>query len=631
VLGVVIVVAAGHLLWMEWAIAMGRRFADAPGGITVGALVVAAIYGLALAVLARWRKGRSPGVGGWLTLFLGAALTARYYSPRYLAPRAITAAHVSPSLVTYLRELTAAQEQFRLRRGTYAESIDSLRAWVQSPRGSRTTLVASADRGWSAEATLDGIKCSMWVRDSTLESRSTAEGVVSCDKREQYLPHQVSTWRPDRECAAPQPRAALLRIARSPWLQHRGNARRSGVTRGDSVPRHWTARVCGDLRTGVAAADNQVFVGAHGTGELAALSIIDGMEHFRLRTPNWIHHDPVVIGDLVIVSFGNSEMVDPDGRIVGSPPSGLVTYDRATGFERWRRYTHGSVMTTPVVFDSIVAAVTGGSEAVAWHIRNGAELWRSRLSGVSPMGNPLLLDTLMLVGVEAAGICALDVRTGKRLYCRRVARRGHGAGHASVSGDGNMVVMLYDKHLSFRTLLGALRDGHWSLFAAHLFGAPIVGGAGEKADAPVGEHALVALRASDGQELWRAPLGVGRLKLVGHYIGAPVLADSSVYAISPIRGNVTAADARSGQVRWSVDIGAVRGSPLVVQGVVIAATRAPSYMVLDAVTGQRLCEQVLPGPTERAGPVISGVTGILTLRSGLVIARPISEWIACRA
>ena len=80
------------------------------------------------------------------------ALTVRFHLAAYLhrpqwAGQPRFAALESPKLVTFLQNLSAAQEQFRLRSGRYSNSVDSLREWAVQPPGSIVKLGGGC--GWA--------------------------------------------------------------------------------------------------------------------------------------------------------------------------------------------------------------------------------------------------------------------------------------------------------------------------------------------------------------------------------------------------------------------------------------------------------------------------------------------------
>jgi outer membrane protein assembly factor BamB len=98
-----------------------------------------------------------------------------------------------------------------------------------------------------------------------------------------------------------------------------------------------------------------------------------------------------------------------------------------------------------------------------------------------------------------------------------------------------------------------------------------------------------------------------------------------------VSGSVVALRPDSGRIIWSRPVNVARGSVVVWQGLVLAATRDPGFVVLDAATGHLVCRQKLPAESDRAGLTIAGRTGILTFLNGMVAARDMREWSTCHA
>ena len=625
-----VVLLGAQLALSEWVVLTGRRFATVPIPRGLLAFVIALPFLAAITLLLfRSSKRRKLEVG---VVLIALAMTFRFHSPgifERMFPRVIDesariAAVASPSLVQFLRELSAAQEQHRRITRRYAEKIGDLARWVRPPERALVSISASADSGWMATASLEGATCRIWVRDSTQRHvAGDIEGSPGCGAPEMRTGrHSISS------VVAPGNESEFLSAdIHGEWAQHRSQADKSGIT-GDSASGsyRWTTRIAGPIRASAAIAGNQVFVGAHGNGELAAISLSTGKLGYRIRVPNWVHHEPVIGQKLAVVGFGNNEP-SPLGRsIIGSPPSGVAAYDRATGIERWRAYTPGSVMTSPVLAGSIVAVITGANEAYGWELSSGRQLWRSATPDHSPMGNPALVDSVMLFGVEPATVCALVVRTGRRLYCKVLDVRGWGAGHASIAVAGDVALQVYEADPEG---WGVPPDGRVFALARRVIGLPPKRQRQPPPDA-VREQVMVALRLQDGTEQWRVGLGRGTRRVPGHIAGTPTVDKGIAYVPSPTSGTIVAIEVATGRVIWSAPVLPARGSVLVSGGKVFAATSSGT-VVLDARTGAVLCRQRLRVGADRAGPAMSGGTAVLTLLDGTVMARPLDDWLSCAA
>ena len=602
-----------QLIVFELAVISRSRFTNATGGVALMLFLALVVYGAALSVVLKWWRPRSRLVLPTL-IAIAIAFTLRFYVPLEMARRnrRDLASEMSPTLVTFLRELRAAQEQFRLRSGTYSDALPALSEWVKAPPGATVQIAIRGDSGWGAQASLDGRSCSMWVRDPRLRRRpDSPEGAPVCGAGHRGAHQLVRTVAGDTRSSTPFAPTDIF----GTWQQHRVDVTHSATIASADIypPVSWTTKLGGELRASVAVAGNQVFIGAHGNGLFAALHMKTGRPGFQIRVPNWIHHEPVVTEDLVIVTFGNSEAPLPEAPETGSHPSGIAAYDRATGVERWRRYAKGAMMTSPVLVDSTVTAVTNEFEAISWRASDGKELWRTRLPGSSAMGNPVVRDSLMVIGLEQTRLCVLNVHTGAILHCHAFAKSGWGAGHASPALDGDVVLQVYEGLSGVKTKL--------LIAARRMLGLP------ER----IGDEVMVASRLDTGAELWRVALGTNTRAAVGHIAGTPVVVNGVAYVPSPNNGLIFAIRTDSGRVLWSTETNTARGSVLVARGAVLAASTDKKFFVLDAATGAIRCKQDLPAPPDRAGPTLAGETGILTLRNGMVMARPISDWLTCRA
>ncbi len=634
-----------QLILFQRALFLGGFFLNGSLASVGVAALVAVIYLAAIAFLAgMWRpKGR---VIAFVFVALAIALTFRLYIPamldkRYMAEqqRLATepkiAAHQSPALVAFLRKLDAAQEQYRLRTGRYASSIDSVDVLALQPDSSSVEITAQSDRAWSATASLNGVTCSIWSRDSALRiEKFQPEGSPTCgkpEKRDQnemipsiIVAHSNSTTRFTPSDLGGE------------WSQHRGDRYRTGVAQSSAeIGYHWDTRIGGPIRSSVSVGGNQVFVGAHGNGEVVALTLDSGKMGFRLRAPNWVHHEPALTEDLLLVGFGNNEWVS--NAMIGTEPSGVAAYDRLTGLERWRQYTKGSVMSVPIIRGSLVATTTASGEPRAMRLQDGSPQWRVRASGMTPMGNPLLVDSLMIYGAEATSACAANLNNGRVVYCVSLANckvmadtyasdsvkltNCWGAGHASPAISGDFALQVFE--------MDFVRKPFGDRFINYL--KPILGFRDRPKDPEIGEQILVGYQWRDGKILWRTSIGRGTTFPAGHIAGTPTTENGVAYIPAANNGNIVAVNVATGEVIWSSPVKASRGSVTLVRGLVLAGTLDGSLVALDQATGRTVCRQKLPAVPDRASITVAGETGILTLRDGLIMARPLSDWVACRA
>ncbi len=606
-----------HAAWFAFTVLVGGRFSAASAGRFAIVIVLLTISATAITGLL-WRRPARAAVR-WGAVALVLLFAARMHVPQYVLQRNMyRPSDGATPLVQQLRELTSAQEQYRLQTGHYASSIDSMSSLLTPFPEVESVLRTNGAKGWAGRATRGAAECVIWVRDSSLRIDPRAhEGVPYCAGRSAANPRMQMMSRataPAQEVAG-----GIVRPLTGTWLQHRADERRTGSVASElgDVGYRWTTQVDGELRASVAAAGSQLFIGAHGNGEFVSLSLDSGHVDWRIRLANWVHHEPVVTSDLVIVTFGSNDNFGAFSAVANGS-GGISTFDRRTGRERWHHYLNASVMTSPVIGDSLVAVITTDNEAVAWRVTDGAELWRTALPSQSWMGNPMVVGDRMIIGLEKTRLCVLSLVTGAVDYCTEFAGNGWGAGHASVTLADKLALIVYDEDIP---VAQAVRAGLWKFLFTRLLGI----------EGAAGQQYAVAIELSSGREHWRVPLGgISGADVQGHIAGTPVVVDGVAYVPSPLNGHVTAIRAESGTVLWSTPIKAVRGSVLVTHGAVVSATSDASLVVLDAATGNERCRQTLPAASDRAGPTLVGRTALLALRNGLVLARPIDDMLQCR-
>jgi outer membrane protein assembly factor BamB len=614
--GLLVSIAGG----MSVGVVRHERFATIPGGwatalFGIGSATLLALFPLLSQKTAprRWR---------WLFVVPAVMIAVRFYFP--LFKRAVyksdpwsdgTPANVlvadAVRAVETLRFVASAQEQVRIRTGRYASRREELAEFLPTAMADVVlTLKSEGIRWWSATAQVGPTSCRMMVGAPLGDLEDFQDGVPSCSQQ----PAVAVRSRVRRVPFSGQPVETRSGIdMRGVWLQHRGDVSRSGAVAGSTIPVRWNRRHSGELRTSVSVAGDQLLVGSHGNGEVASYRTTDGAMQWRIRAPNWLHHEPIIASDFVVYGFGNNEDFK-DGRQIGfgSPPSGFDVVERATGQLRWRWLTSSTAMSAPVVSGSLVIGRERNGVVHAWDATTGREQWRQELPAPSygPMTNPLLLDSVLAITSDPAKWAVLRVSDGKIIGqgdFPHAARKG--AGHTSPAARGSTLVMNFNDEPAG---LGSFQT--WS----RLF----IG-------AEEASLSIAAVNWETKTTVWRARLSGVFRPTVGHFAGTPVLTDSAVIMPLPTIGEVASLSAETGVINWRARVFPARGSVSVHQGRVFSATTNKTWVVLDERTGKRLCEAPLRGPVDRAPLTITGATGILTLVDGLVVAAPLTDWFTC--
>ena len=184
-------------------------------------------------------------------------------------------------------------------------------------------------------------------------------------------------------------------------------------------------------------------------------------------------------------------------------------------------------------------------------------------------------------------VTALDAATGAVVWTTSVESPIHGA--PTVSGSRVYAIDVDNQILAFDTATG---DQAWSYQAiaepARILRASSPAIMGETVIAPFSSGELVALRTSNGQQLWQQVLSrtnrTNALSEIRDIAGRPVVYRNSVYAGSH-SGLFASLDARSGTPRWQLPI-ATMNAPWVAGDVVYVVSKAGELITINRESGQ---------------------------------------------
>jgi len=590
--------------WIVYNVVWHERFAALPGGRTTGVFCV-----LMSAIMAVWAiHHRNIGrLARALAILPMIGLLARYYVPPHSGFRL---SHQATQAQALLRVLASSQEEYRIRAGRYASSLDDLSlAYDEALQQQRVTISSEGDKWWRGSVEYPGGHCEIHVGfpDSLHPTSYQGEGIPQCGENVVRGAHQaVSGAR-----FSGQPSLSNISLDTSgSWPQHRANSQRTGIVDRPGNAYRWDAWVSGEVRASASVAGNQVFVGAHGNGEVAALSLKTGALLWRARAPNWIHHEPVVAGRFVAYGFGNNEI---------TPPAGFDVRDRGTGALLWRRFTPSGSMGAPLIEDGKLIGLDLSGSAYAWDLTSGKELWKyllpltDPLKRPMPMSNPLLVDSLVAVSMERTAICFIQLSSGRQEYCRNFSGNYWGGGHSSPAFSGTLVVLTGKiKHppLYWWSRVTGLSFPHLSLQS-------------------IASVSLLAVEVTTGQLIWELRLSGPAQPVNGHVAGTPVIEGPYTIVPLPSIGEVVSLATATGQTHWRSQVSPARGSVTVLAGRVFVATSKSSWVVLDLTSGNVICSAPLPGRVDRAGLAVAGNTGVMTFLDGRVTAAPLQEWLSC--
>ena len=184
-------------------------------------------------------------------------------------------------------------------------------------------------------------------------------------------------------------------------------------------------------------------------------------------------------------------------------------------------------------------------------------------------------------------VSALDAATGDVVWTSTVDTPIHGA--PTVAGNRIYAIDIDNQVIAFDAATGTQS---WSFQAiaepARILRAASPAIAGEIVIAPFSSGELVALRTSNGQQLWQQVLSrtnrTNALSEIRDIVGRPVVYQGSVYAGSH-SGLFAAMDLRSGAPRWQLPI-ATLNAPWAAGDVIYVVSKAGEVITVNRANGQ---------------------------------------------
>ena len=281
------------------------------------------------------------------------------------------------------------------------------------------------------------------------------------------------------------------------------------------------------------------------------------------------------------------------------------------------------ITASPVLAGGVVYTLDAAGNVQASATENGAMLWRfditpiGEANGAEGFGGGLALDGSHLYVTTGFGeLIALDTSSGAEQW-----RYGFDAplrGGPTVAAGRVFVMAANDVAYAIDGARGKLS---WSLAGPRGTGPVTMGGS-----SPAVAGANVVLPFSSGRSMgattggtgrWNGDVNQGRLSdvraLIGGLPGAPVIAGGQAY-LANAGGEIVALRVTNGSELWSVPAGAT-DSPLVIGGAVFIVSDTSQLLRIDAGSGRVLWATQLPEfakPAKRRGfiphygPIMAG-------------------------
>lgn len=254
----------------------------------------------------------------------------------------------------------------------------------------------------------------------------------------------------------------------------------------------------------------------------------------------------------------------------GTPEQSMSSVDAAPNLTvAWRKgFGQGTkrgryVTAPPVAADGKVFVMDADGRVAALDAASGSQVWRT---GTNPGDNKrdklgfgggvAYADGKLYVSSGYREVLQMDAKTGAIGWRTKTPEAIHGA--PTVSGGRVFAVALDNTLLTFDAATGAALWNYQALAeSARILSASSPAISGDTVVAAFGSGELVALRASNGNDLWNEALSrasrTSALSEIRDIPGRPVIYQGDVFAVSH-SGVFAATDLRTGQARWSLPV-----------------------------------------------------------------------------
>ncbi|WP_308238193.1 PQQ-binding-like beta-propeller repeat protein [Phenylobacterium sp. J367] len=247
----------------------------------------------------------------------------------------------------------------------------------------------------------------------------------------------------------------------------------------------------------------------------------------------------------------------------------------------------------PVGADGKVFVMDGEATVSAIDARSGSVIWKRdiRPSGKRDRnaygGGLAYSDGKVYVASGYRVVAQLDANTGAVGWTTRTEQPIHGA--PTLAAGRVAAVAIDNTLLTFDAATGAPAWTYQALTeSARIISASSPAVSGDTLVAAFGSGELVALRSSNGNDLWNEALSrasrTSALSEIRDIPGRPVIYQGDVYAVSH-SGVFAAIDLRSGQARWQLPVVGVT-SPLPAGDVVYVVGRDGRIVCASRESGQ---------------------------------------------
>ncbi|MGA8533840.1 MAG: PQQ-binding-like beta-propeller repeat protein [Candidatus Tumulicola sp.] len=368
--------------------------------------------------------------------------------------------------------------------------------------------------------------------------------------------------------ATPAPASQVFDAARSTvWDQFRHGGGLNDVVVNRNLPARLSWRFDGPHKgtsTSPVVSGTTLLV-ASNDHSLYAIDARTGGQTWAWPGDNEIMSAPVYRNGIAVVGTGNADSPvwdPPIYNVVGMGSSDLNGIDLATGKRRWSFALTGSGMPMPALLGNQVLHVDGSGAFLALDLRTGSYLWRRLLYSNASMTNILLNAGLAYFGGRFPNaVYALRAADGRMLWTHAFPARTGAFDDCPLATDGRQIFGMYSTPLASDKRVIIL--------------------AGVQAR----QH-VYALNATTGKPRWDTALAVTGAEPPYNESAIPLYDAGTIYDGSPIAPVVSAFDARTGRVKWSLRVsGPVKGGLVVRDGVLYFGDLGGKLWAVDTLSG----------------------------------------------
>ena len=380
------------------------------------------------------------------------------------------------------------------------------------------------------------------------------------------------------------------RVPADVWPMYQFASDHNAVFAGENAAQ-WNIDLGAKINGGLALVGSTLYADSF-NHKIYAIDANSGKIQWTGSANNILMSTPVVAHSRVLVGSGDNDVLTDSGMTtVWGRPEGddVMAFDTARGSVAWTYHTAGEDMPSPAIVGNRAIFSNGDMHAYALDLRNGKQLWRVAIPGITTMASATA-DGKRVFLVATLGtdfnyndlrshLLALDLKTGRTIWSVP-----YGNSDCSPTVGGNLVYLEGTRYIHY---------------------VP------SDSSAWMGTNTVYAFDARSGALKWSFESNAGYFTSVAsnERAIAGTYVDGALYQALPVANMVAAFDAQSGRVLWRFPTSApVKMSPVVVDGVVIFGDTAGMLYAVERKSGQLRHVESYRSSFSTSPPIVAGST-----------------------